>query len=70
MTVADHTPPHLASIAAPADATHVGEWDDYDTGRWSRPFTGTRHRRGVKVGGVQHDDGTVGRPRSTVMTRS
>jgi hypothetical protein len=26
MTVADHTPPHLANIAAPAYATHVGEW--------------------------------------------
>jgi hypothetical protein len=61
MTVADHTPPHLADIAAPAYATHVGEWDDYDTGRWSRPLTGTRHRRDVKVVGVPHDDGTVGR---------
>ena len=37
MAVADHTPPHLAYIAAPADAIHVGEWDDHDTGRWSRP---------------------------------
>jgi hypothetical protein len=51
----------LTHIAAPNDATHVGEWDDDDTGRWSRCFTGTRHRRGVSVIGVQHDDGTVGR---------
>jgi hypothetical protein len=52
MTVADDTERHLANIAAPADATHVGEWDDYDTGRWSRPLTGARHRRDVKVVGV------------------
>jgi hypothetical protein len=51
----------LANIAAPADATHVGEWDDDDTGRWSRPFTATRHHRAVKVIGIQHDDSTVGR---------
>jgi hypothetical protein len=61
MTVADHTPPHVAHIAAPADATHLGEWDDLDTGQWSRNFTGTRHHHGVLVVGVQHDDGTVGR---------
>ena len=60
MTVADRTRPHLTNIA-PADATHIGEWDDYDTGRWSRNFTGTGHHCGVKVVGVQHDDGTVGR---------
>ena len=51
----------LTHIAATDDVTHVGEWDDYDTGRWSRCFTGTRHHRGVTVIGVQHDDGTVGR---------
>ncbi|MGQ9349720.1 hypothetical protein [Mycolicibacterium gilvum] len=50
------------TIQLPADAIHVGDWDDPDgSGEWSRHFTGTRHSETVAVIGLQHAAGKVER---------
>ena len=66
MTVADHTPPHLANIAAPADAQHVEPWVDEtsDGSTWGRHIRGTRRATAggeVVLCGWQDADGAVER---------
>ena len=50
------------TIKPPADAAHLGDWDDPDgTGEWSRHFTGTAHGDAVKIIGLQHAAGQAER---------